>query len=317
MISHKCWYSQKRQMQVPFLMGAIVIMVLVQSMIAPGTVNTEQMWLISRQASALGIIALGQAIVILVGGIDLAVGSTVMITNVFCIAYMHGSDAFLFSGLMACLAIAIAVGIINAIGVLILKIAPFVMTLCTMTILQGVCYVVTQGAPTGSAAPAIHALGTGYIGPVPYSTAVWFGMAMILWIVLRFTVLGRKIYAVGGNNKAARLSGINNGAVVLFSYVFSALTSMVAGIIMSGYLNITSLTVGGDFVNNSLAAVLIGGNAIEGGKGGVWGVVLGVFLVILLMAILTMAGISEVGKMIVQGVIIFSVVAMQNLAKKE
>jgi len=93
--------------------------------------------------------------------------------------------------------------------------------------------------------------------------------------------------------------------------------STTAGIILSGYLNITSLTVGGDYVMNSLAAVLIGGNAIEGGKGGVWGVVLGAFFMMFLMAILTMVGISEVGKKITQGVIIFAVVAFQGAMKKD
>ena len=92
---------------------------------------------------------------------------------------------------------------------------------------------------------------------------------------------------------------------------------MIAGVIMSGYLNITSLTVGGDYVNNSLAAVLIGGNAIEGGRGGILGVVLGAFFMTFLMAILTMIGIGEVGKLIVQGLVIFVVVAVQSMVKKD
>ena len=253
----------------------------------------------------------------LVGGIDLSVGSVVMITNVFCIAQMAGSDALVGKGLVVCLLIALAIGAANAVGVLVLKIAPFVMTLCTMTILEGVCYVYTQGAPTGSAAPAIRTLGTGHLGQVPYSTVIWLALALVMWVVIRYTTLGRKLYAVGGNAQAARLSGISNRLVVAGAYVFSALMSMLAGIILSGYLNITSLTVGGDYVMNSLASVLIGGNAIEGGRGGVWGVVLGAFFMMFLMAILTMVGMSEVGKLIVQGVIIFAVVAFQSLMKKD
>lgn len=107
-----------------------------------------------------------------------------------------------------CLLIALAIGAANAVGVLVLKIAPFVMTLCTMTILEGVCYVYTQGAPTGSAAPAIRTLGTGHLGQVPYSTVIWLALALLVWVVLRYTTLGRKLYAVGGNARAARLSGI-------------------------------------------------------------------------------------------------------------
>ena len=302
----------------PFLLlGIIVLMIGAQAVLVPGSVTMGQMLLVSRQASALGIIALGQAVVVLVGGIDLSVGSVVMITNVFCIAQMAGSDALVGKGLVVCLLIALAIGAANAVGVLVLKIAPFVMTLCTMTILEGVCYVYTQGAPTGSAAPAIRALGTGHLGQVPYSTVIWLALALVMWVVIRYTTLGRKLYAVGGNAQAARLSGISNRLVVAGAYVFSALMSMLAGIILSGYLNITSLTVGGEYVMNSLASVLIGGNAIEGGRGGVWGVVLGAFFMMFLMAILTMVGMSEVGKLIVQGVIIFAVVAFQSLMKKD
>lgn len=304
-------------LQPVFLLGIIAVMIAMQAILVPGSVTGSQLMLVSRQASALGIIALGQAAVILVGGIDLSVGSIVMITNVFCIALMRGSDQFLLGGLGACLLIALLIGAANAIGVLALNIAPFVMTLCTMTILEGVCYVYTQGAPTGSAAPAVHTLGSGYLGPVPYSTVIWLMLAVLMWIVLRFTTFGRKLYAVGGNAQASRLSGINNKAVTAAAYIFSALMAMVAGVIMSGYLNITSLTVGGDYVNNSLAAVLIGGNAIEGGRGGVWGVVLGAFFMTFLMAILTMVGIGEIGKLIVQGAVIFIVVAVQSTVKKD
>lgn len=304
-------------MQPFLLLGVILAMVVMQAVLVPGSVTLGQMLLVSRQASALGIIALGQAAVILVGGIDLSVGSVVMIINVFCIALMRGSDAYCAGGLLACFLIALLIGAANAFGVLCLHIAPFVMTLCTMTILEGICYVYTQGAPTGSAAPFIRSIGTGHLGRMPYSTVIWLLLAMILWIVLRRTTLGRKMYAVGGNARAARLSGISNTTVVAGAYVFSALMSMVAGVILSGYLNITSLTVSGDYVMNSLAAVLIGGNAIEGGRGGVWGVVLGSFFMMFLMAILTMIGITEVGKMITQGVIIFAVVAVQGIVKKD
>lgn len=299
------------------LLGILLLMVAVQTILVPGSVTLSQMLLVSRQASALGIIALGQAVVVLVGGIDLSVGSIVMITNVFCIAQMGASDALVGRGLLVCVLIALAIGAANAIGVLVLNIAPFIMTLCTMTILEGICYVYTQGAPTGSSAPVIRALGTGHLGQVPYSTVIWLTLAVLIWVVLRYTTLGRKLYAVGGNGKAARLSGISNKLVIAGAYVFSALMSMLAGVILSGYLNITSLTVGGDYVMNSLASVLIGGNAIEGGRGGVWGVVLGAFFMMFLMAILTMVGMSEVGKLIVQGVIIFAVVAFQGLMKKD
>jgi ribose/xylose/arabinose/galactoside ABC-type transport system permease subunit len=308
--------NKRIPLKLTLLIFATICMVLIQYILVPGSVTLGQFMIVSRQASALGIIALGQAIVILVGGIDLSVGSIVMTTNLFCIASMRGSNDYLLYGLGLCFLIAVLVGFFNSVGILYLGIAPFVMTLCTMTILQGICYVYTQGAPTGSAAPMIRSLGTGYFCKIPYSTIIWVVLAFVSIIILKLTTLGRKIYAVGGNSRAAELSGINSKAIITFAYVFSAILSMISGVILSGYLNISSLTVGGDYVNNSLAAVLIGGNAISGGKGGIIGVVFGAFLMTYLLAILTMLGIGEVGKLIVQGIVIFTVVALQGIRQK-
>ena len=299
------------------LLAIIVVMTGAQAVLVPGSLTVEQMLIISRQASALGIITLGQAAVILVGGIDLSVGATVMRVNIFCISAMQGSDANGPLGLLVCLFIGLAIGTANAFGVLFLKIAPFVMTLCTTTICEGICYVYTQGSPTGSAAPFIRALGTGRLFGIPFSTLIWLALAAAMWVVLRFTALGRRLYAVGGSPKAARLSGIANVRVVAGAYIFCALMSAVAGLILTGYHNIASLTLAGDYSMNSLAAALIGGNAIEGGRGGVWGVVLGSFFMMLRMAILTMLGNSQVGKLIIQGCIILAVVAAQQLWKKD
>jgi len=299
------------------LLGAIALLFGLQEMLIPGSLSAGQVLLISRQASALGIIALGQALVILSGGIDLSVGSMVLLTNVFAIAWMRGSDLNFARGVLLCLAMGAAVGAANALGALVLKIAPFVMTLCTMTILQGICFVYTKGAPTGSAAPLLRQLGTGYLfGIVPYSTALWLLFSLILWYALTYTAYGRRLYAVGGNLKSARLCGISTFRVQFGAYVLSALLSTVAGLLMSGYINTTSLSISSDFVNNSLAAVLIGGNAIEGGRGGIWGVALGAFFIMLLFAILTMLSIGEAGKLVAQGLIIFIVVAGQGLLKR-
>lgn len=307
----------RTSLQAMTLPAAIILMFALQEILIPGSLSMGQTMLISRQASTLGIIVLGQAIVILAGGIDLSVGSMVLITNVFAISWMRGSDTFLLQGVLSCLALGLLVGCVNAAGVLLLKIAPFVMTLCTMTILQGVSYVYTKGAPTGSAAPGLRSLGTGYLfDAVPYSTLIWLLLAFLLFFLLRYTVYGRKLYAVGSNIAAAKLCGISTLRVRFSAYVISSLLATLAGLIMSGYINTATLSIGGDYVMNSLAAVLIGGNAIEGGRGGILGPVFGAFFIMLLFAILTMLSIGEAGKLIAQGLIIFFVVAGQGLFKK-
>lgn len=207
------------------LLAIIVVMTGAQAVLVPGSLTVEQMLIISRQASALGIITLGQAAVILVGGIDLSVGATVMMVNIFCISAMQGSDANGPLGLLVCLFIGLAIGTANAFGVLFLKIAPFVMTLCTTTICEGICYVYTQGSPTGSAAPFIRALGTGRLFGIPFSTLIWLALAAAMWVVLRFTALGRRLYAVGGQPQGCptqrhrQCPGSGRGLYLLRSHV--------------------------------------------------------------------------------------------------
>ena len=146
------------------------------------------------------------------------------------------------------------------------------MTLCTMSILQGVYLVYTGGSPSGNVSPWLKQIGNGFlVGPIPYSTVIWLTLALLVWVVLKFTPYGRKLYAVGSNPKAARLCGIRVERIKFSTYILSSLLAVVAGLLASGYIGTTSLSLGNDYINNSLAAVLIGGNAIEGGKGGVWG----------------------------------------------
>ena len=250
------------------------------------------------------------------GGIDLSVGATVMMVNIFCISAMQGSDANGPLGLLVCLFIGLAIGTRQRLRRAVSKDCPFVMTLCTTTICEGICYVYTQGSPTGSAAPL-------YVPSGPAACSASLFHADLAGSGGRY-VGGAALYRPGPQAvrrgrqpQGCRLSGIANVRVVAGAYIFCALMSAVAGLILTGYHNIASLTLAGDYSMNSLAAALIGGNAIEGGRGGVWGVVLGSFFMMLLMAILTMLGISQVGKLIIQGCIILAVVAAQQLWKKD
>ena len=303
--------------QIIILSIGIILMLVIQAIIRPGSVTFSQTMNITRQASSLGIVALGQALVILCGGIDLSVGSMVTLTNVFAVSIMQGQNENFLQAVLICLLIGLVVGAINGFGVLYLGIAPFIMTLCSMSILQGVYLVYTGGSPSGSVSPLLKHIGNGHIaGIIPYATLLWLVLALMLWYVLKFTSYGRKVYAVGGNAKAAHLSGIKVNSIKFSTYIISSLFATVAGLMASGYIGTTSLTLGNDYINNSLAAVLIGGNVISGGKGGVWGGVLGALFMMLLFALLTMLNIGQVGKLIIQGLMIFGIVASQNVFKK-
>lgn len=304
----------KRQMLLLAL--GILLLFVVQSLVRPGSLTFGQVMNITRQASALGIVVLGQSMVILAGGIDLSVGSVITLTNVFAVSIMRGQNENFFTALLVCLLLGALCGVFNAVGVLYLDIAPFVMTLCTMSIVQGIYLVYTGGSPSGSVSPWLKNIGNQMLfGKIPYSTLVWLVLALMMWLVWMKTAYGRKLYTVGSNERVARLCGISVKGIRFSAYVLSSLLATVAGLLASGYIGTTSLNLGSDYMTNSLAAVLIGGNAIEGGKGGIWGGVLGAFFMMLLFAVLTMLNIGYVGKLITQGVLIFSVVALQNLIK--
>lgn len=310
-------YAQTRR-QALFLLAGVVLLLVVQGIVRPGSVTFRQVMNITRQASALGIVVLGQSLVILAGGIDLSVGAMLTLTNVFAVSLMQGQNANFGKAVAVCLLLGLLCGCLNAVGVLLLKIAPFVMTLCTMSIIQGVYLVYTGGSPSGNVSPLLKSIGNNLaFGQVPWSTVIWLLLALLMWWLLTQTTYGRKVYTVGSNAGVARLCGIRVKAVQFSAYVLCSLLATVAGLLASGYIGTTSLTIGSDYMTNSLAAVLIGGNAIEGGRGGVWGGVLGAFFMMLLFAVLTMVGIGQVGKLIIQGVIIFGVVALQGLTGKE
>jgi ribose/xylose/arabinose/galactoside ABC-type transport system permease subunit len=269
---------------------------------------------VSRQASALGIVVIGQSVVILAGGIDLSVGSVLTLTNILAASLMAGRNEAILSVALLCLLVGAAIGAINGFGVTRLKIPPFVMTLCTMSVIQGVYLVYSGGSPTKGSAPEIlREMGTGYaLDVVPYATLMWIFLAFVVGFILRKSVFGRALYSVGGNARAARLCGISVNATRMVSYVISGMMASVAGLILTGYIGTGSFTIGADYVNNSLAAVLIGGNAIEGGRGSIWGPALGSFLMMLLFSLLTMLNLGQVGKLVAQGAIIFVVVALQG-----
>jgi ribose/xylose/arabinose/galactoside ABC-type transport system permease subunit len=297
------------------LAGIIILVFLCQAVLRPGSVTFVQIMNTTRQASALGIVVLGQAVVILSGGIDLSVGAVLTLSNVISVTIMNGRDDMFLPALAVSLLLSAGIGFLNGLITLKLRIAPFITTLCTMSMVQGGYLVYTGGAPRGSASPIIRGISTGYwLDAVPYSTLIWVFTAVLISVLLRYSVFGRQLYMVGSNFAASRLSGISTDRVQIAAFTLSGLFAGMGGLLMSGYTGTSSLTVGSDYINNTLACVLIGGNSIAGGRGGVAGVTLSSFLLMLLFALLTMLNLGQVGKLIVQGLIIFVVVAIQNLA---
>ncbi len=300
------------------LAASLIALLVFSAVLRPGSVNIWQMMNVSRQASSLGIVVLGQSIVILGGGIDLSVGSILTLINILAASLMAGKNEATLSVALLCLAIGAGIGLVNGIGVTRLRIPPFVMTLCTMSVVQGAYLVYSGGSPKGNAPDLLREISTGYVFDlVPVATVIWIVLALVVSALLKKSTYGRWLYAVGGSARAARLAGVSVVSTRVSSYVISSALASVAGLLLTGYIGTGSFTLGADYVNNSLAAVLIGGNAIEGGRGSVLGPMVGSFLMMLLFSLLTMLNLGQVGKLVAQGIIIFIVVALQGRKEHE
>jgi ribose transport system permease protein len=254
-------------------------------------------------ASYLGIIAGGQTLVILTGGIDLSIAWNL---NLAAILLTQLSDQMpIFWAAVAALACAAFVGLINGLGVAYLRIPSLVMTLGMNAVLAGVTLVYTNGSPQGDAPPFSRDLAVGKIGGVVHWALIfWALFSVALIFLLRRTVYGKRLYAVGNNARAAYLSGVPVRWVLVLTYTLCGLCAGLGGIMLTGYSQQSYLGMGDLYILPAIAAVVIGGTSILGGSGGYTGTIAGAITVVLLQNVLQIVGIQPAGQQILYGLII-------------
>jgi ribose transport system permease protein len=209
-------------------------------------------------------------------------------------------------------------GLLNGIGITKLGINPFVMTLGTGIMLDGLTMVFTGGATHGTASPILKYIGTGRLfNFMPISILFWILATIVTVIVLRRTTFGRKIYAIGANKRMAELSGIKTDKIIIGVYVLSALLATVAGFIVCGYIGTGTLDLGDDYKMTSMAAVIMGGTLFRGGVGGYLGTASAVITLTTLTGLLTILAISEPIRRIIYGLILLAVLAITAPSKQE
>lgn len=290
--------------------AVLVLILVVADVLVPGFVSYNHLSLLLSLAAILGIVAAGQTIVILTGsgGIDLSVSGMISLASVTLTGVSNGVDSRFPEALMVILGIGIVVGLINGIGIAFLRLPPLVMTLGMGGILSGATLVSTNGTPSGSAPPLSVTMATGQtILNLPIGVLIWAGIAIVLIVLLRRTILGRQIYAIGTNRRVSQLSGINITALLLGVYVLSAVLAAFAGILVTGQNGTGNTTIGDNYLLPSVAAVVIGGTSIVGGKGGYAGTIAGAIIIVVLQALLQAKGISAAGQDVLYGIVILAV----------
>jgi ribose transport system permease protein len=263
---------------------------------------------------ALGLVAVGQTLVILGGSLDLSVAYQVSVTAVLTSYVMQGDPNRMFLGVAVVIAVGVVIGLANGLMITGLGINPFIATLGMALILRGLLNSSFDNF-AGAVPEAFQVLGYGMIGPIPYSILLFAAVVLIAWVLLRSTRFGHHLYAVGGSEETARLSGVRSARVLLGAHVLCSLTCVLTGLFIVSRLRAGAPWVGtdGNYDLESIAAVVLGGTALTGGKGGVLGTVAGVLILALLDNLFNQLQVNTFLKDVVRGVIIIAAVAIYAL----
>ena len=282
----------------------LLLLVVVASLISDVFLTPRNLTVILKQAAPLGILAVGETIVLLTGGIDLSVASVMATASIFAAGISNGSDEHIWPVILLCLTFSVLVGFGNGLLVTKLKIPPFIATLGMILVVQGIRFVYSKGTPKSLVPPTLRSWGQGSSGPVPNAVIIWAVVVIVAAFVLSRTTFGRRLYAVGGNPRAAFLSGVTVDRVKLAAYTICGFLAGIAGMVLVGYVGAADNWLGNGYELNAIAAVVIGGTAFEGGKGSQFGTVAGVLILTVLFTLVLMLQFDESVRRIIKGVAI-------------
>lgn len=299
------------------LFALIIALFILGEILSKGFLEPDHVYAIFRTASFLGIVSIGQTMVILTGGIDLSVGSLITMGNVFSCMLINGENINTFWAILAVILLGMAFGYFNGFAVSYLKISPLVITLVIGSIVTGITLIISHGAPKGLASPILRFIGVGrFINIFPMIIIIWILFSIFTILLLNYSVLGRKIYYIGANEKAALFSGIKTNQLKSLVYSISGGTAALTGALMAGYTHTAFLGIGNEYVMWSIATVVIGGTSLAGGKGGYIGTIAGAVIFVLLESLLTVMNITEAGRRIANGAIILILVSIYYSQEK-
>ncbi|MCD8825760.1 ribose ABC transporter permease [Staphylococcus gallinarum] len=299
---------------IPFI--GLILLVIIISILNSAFLEPSNLFNLLRQVSINGLIAFGMTFVILTGGIDLSVGSTLALSSALVAILMVSGVDGIIAIIIGCIFGAV-LGAINGFLITLGKMAPFIATLATMTVFRGVTLVITDGNPITNlnGSYAFQLFGRGYFIGVPVPAITMFITFIILYVILHKTIFGRQTYAMGGNEKAAFISGIKVNKLKVCIYGLAGLMSALAGAILTSRLNSAQPTAGMSYELDAIAAVVLGGTSLTGGKGRIVGTLIGVLIIGVLNNGLNLLGVSSFYQQVVKGVVIIIAVLIDRKNK--
>lgn len=302
-------------LEVAGILPILVIICILFAFLSPNFLTGGNIVNILRQASINIVLATGMTFVILTGGIDLSVGSILAVSAVFALL-VSLLPALSWAAVPAALLAGLFLGLLNGALITFLDVPPFIVTLGSLTALRGVAYLLAQGTTLINQDINFAWVGNSYVGPLPWIVIIALVTVIASWFVLRQTVLGVQIYAVGGNERAARLTGIKVNRVLLFVYGISGLLAGLAGIMSSSRLYSASGLLGQGYELDAIAAVILGGTSFTGGIGTIGGTLLGALIIAILNNGLTLLNLSYFWQLVVKGLVIILAVMIDRLRRR-
>jgi ribose transport system permease protein len=295
----------------------LAIMVIIMTLLSPKFLTIANLFNISRQISVMAIVAAGMTFVILSGGIDLSVGSVVALSGIVLSYLVQNAAAPIGLAIMAGLSVALLIGLNNGALIAKLNIPFFIVTLATMVIARGLCFIITGGFPISQLGEGFQQIGRGYLGPVPNPVLLMVLVYVIAFIILQRMRFGRYVYAIGGNETAAGLAGIRVARVKIAIYGVCGACAGIASLILTSRMNSGDPNMGTGLELDAIAAIVIGGTSISGGRGWIWGTFIGAYIIGILNNGLNMLNIAAYYQMALKGLVILLAVWLQQSMQKK
>uniref|UniRef100_A0A7V4TFW7 ABC transporter permease n=1 Tax=Candidatus Caldatribacterium saccharofermentans TaxID=1454753 RepID=A0A7V4TFW7_9BACT len=299
------------------LLWVILALSLLSASISPAFLKIQNLLNILWQSSFVGVIAVGLTFVMIAGGIDLSVGSLTAFIGGIIVLTINALNGWSFSIPVAILVgfgVGAVMGYLSGLLVTKGKIAPFIATLGTMSIFRSITLYLANGGEFRCVDWSYTAIGMGEIAHVPIPAFLFVGYGIITWVILHNTRFGRYVYAVGANERSARYAAIDVDRIRIFTYVLSGLSVAISAVIVSSMLNsVSSSTTGLGFELDAIAAAVIGGTSLSGGRGSIWGTILGTIVLSIISNMLVMLNVSVYLQGTVKGLVIIAAVLVQRL----
>ncbi|HHW21799.1 MAG TPA: ABC transporter permease [Clostridiaceae bacterium] len=293
----------------------LLILIIFFSIASENFLVTNNLLIIARQISMLGIAAVGMAFVLLLGGIDLSIGSQITLVNIVAAWLMVNGKVNPVLASLAAIAISVTIGFLNGFIIAKVKMPPIIVTLSTMIMVEGFAYILCGGQPIFGFPKAFSVIGQGYVGIIPIPVIIMIVVMAIGAVILNLTYFGRYFYAVGSNEEAANLSGINVVRVKYLVYTLSGLFAGIAGIVMLSRTNSGQVLAGKGFEFDALTACVLGGISVNGGYGKISNVVAGILILGVLSNGMVLLNASQYTQMVIKGAVLLFAVAFDSIQR--